>query len=150
MDDDYTDETPEVSEEPEASGDGLVKKLKQENQSLRQRLRRSELEGTFGKDVVELIPEELPISKWEDFATKLQERLPKAVEAAPEQETSTTEPEAASQEDEPTGLAAVAKAPAPGTAPGSANADLSATELGKLATDDPAAFSAAIAAKYRT
>lgn len=149
MDFDDDNEAPEVSEEAAATDDGLVKKLKQENQSLRQRLRRSELEGTYGKDVVELIPEELPISKWEDFATKLQERLPKAQTEAPDQETSTNEPPAQAEEPEPAALAAVAKGPAPGSAAAPVGADLSAKELGQLAKDDFAAFSAAISAKYR-
>jgi 16S rRNA C967 or C1407 C5-methylase (RsmB/RsmF family) len=133
--DDYTeDEAQEVSEEegsaPEIS-ENVLRKLKQENHSLRQRLRRTELEANFGKDVVELIPEELPLSKWEEYAGKLAERLPK--QAPPEQNEPA--PEEPSQEDEPTGLAAVTNASAPGA---SLPEDLkTVAELKELARTDP-------------
>jgi 16S rRNA C967 or C1407 C5-methylase (RsmB/RsmF family) len=107
----YTDEeTPEVSAEeaaPAAGDDSAMRKLKQENQSLRQRLRRTELEANFGKDVVEMIPEELPLSKWEEFAGKLAERLPKAQNQTEQNEPAAEEP---AQEAAPAGLAAVSGA----------------------------------------
>jgi 16S rRNA C967 or C1407 C5-methylase (RsmB/RsmF family) len=134
--DEYTeDEVLETSEQeaPAAIDDKYVRKLKDENHSLRQRLRRTELEVNFGKDVVELIPEELPLAKWEEFAGRLAERMPKP--APPEQ----TEPEASTeepaQEAEPAGLAAVTNAPAPGTAvPGEL---LTVKEIKELGKTDP-------------
>jgi 16S rRNA C967 or C1407 C5-methylase (RsmB/RsmF family) len=112
--DEYSDEE---SQEDFAEGtsapeidENLLRKLKNENQSLRQRLRRTELEANFGKDVVELIPEELPLSKWEEYAGKLAERLQKQ-EPPKQDEQAAAE---ASQEDEPTGLEAVTNASAPG------------------------------------
>ncbi len=143
--DEYSDEesqedfTEEVSAE-RGFDEKDFRKLKQENQSLRQRLRRTELEANFGKDVVELIPEELPLSKWEEYAGRLAERLPKP--APPEQnEQAADEP---SQEDEPAGLAAVTNASAPGaTLP----EDLkTVAEIKELAKTDPVKANELIAA----
>lgn len=134
--DEYTDdEAQEASAEetPAAIDDKYVRKLKDENQSLRQRLRRTELEANFGKDVVELIPEELPLSKWEEFAGKLAERMPKAVEA----EQTEPAPEDTSQEEEPTKLAAVATSPSSG-AP-TAGELMTTAEIKELAKSDPVA-----------
>lgn len=135
--DDYTeDDAPEASEQEDSAPvaeDKELRKLKQENQSLRQRLRRTELEANFGKDVVELIPEELPLSKWEEFAGKLAERMPKP-EAPPEQNEQAAED--SPQEDEPAGLAAVTKTPAPGsTLPEELK---TVAEIKELAKTDPA------------
>jgi hypothetical protein len=76
------DELDQDVETPEAQGQTLPdrsdaewKKLQHENRSLRGRLRRSEIEAKHGKDVAELIPEEVPLSKWEDFAEKLAAKL---------------------------------------------------------------------------
>jgi 16S rRNA C967 or C1407 C5-methylase (RsmB/RsmF family) len=134
--DEYTDdEAQEASteEQPAAIDDKYVRKLKDENQSLRQRLRRTELEANFGKDVVELIPEELPLSKWEEFAGKLAERMPKATPTE-QNEPAAEEP---TQEVAPSGLAAVAATPSSG-AP--ATEELMTTaEIKKLAKSDPQA-----------
>ena len=112
MDDETYEDAPEVSDQEDSgpvADDSALRKLKQENQSLRQRLRRTELEANFGKDVVELIPEELPLSKWEEYAGRLAERLQK-----PEPEQNAQAAEEPSQEDEPAGLATVANASMPG------------------------------------
>ena len=135
--DEYTeDEAPEVSEQetaPAVPDDKELRKLKQENQSLRQRLRRTELEANFGKDVVELIPEELPLSKWEEFAGRLSERMPKQ-EAQTEQNEPA--PEDAPQEVAPqSGLAAVAQAPSVGK-PASEGL-LTVAEIKELGKTDP-------------
>jgi hypothetical protein len=145
----YTDEeTPEVSAEetaPAAGDDSAMRKLKQENQSLRQRLRRTELEANFGKDVVELIPEELPLAKWEEYAGRLAERLQK-----PEQTKAET-PEAAPETPEVPEPAAGLKAVAtnqPASTPVAHGTDLTSREIGDLYKTDPAAFKRALQAKY--
>lgn len=81
--DEYTEGAEELGSEasdvsPEASAgseDPKLKKLQAENRSLRARLRRSELVTRFGQEVVGLIPDELPITKWESFAETLSTRL---------------------------------------------------------------------------
>jgi hypothetical protein len=131
--DEYTDEeTPEVATEDPApqTDDPALRKLKQENQSLRQRLRRTELEANFGKDVVELIPEELPLSKWEEFAGKLAERMPKDQAKQDEPAAEESAPEA-----EPAGLAAVSGASTPGTP--IAGDPLTSAEIKELYKTDP-------------
>ena len=136
--DEYTeDDALEASEQEDSAAvadDKELRKLKQENQSLRQRLRRTELEANFGKDVVELIPEELPLSKWEEFAGKLAERMPKA--EAPEPEQNEQAAEDSPPEDEPAGLAAVTKTPAPGST--SPEELKTVAEIKELAKTDPA------------
>jgi 16S rRNA C967 or C1407 C5-methylase (RsmB/RsmF family) len=134
--DEYTDEvSPEDTEtaqpDPELEDHPRYKQMRAENQNLRQKLRRTELEANFGKDVVELIPEELPLSKWEEYAGRLAERLQKP--APPEQNEQAAEE--TSQEDEPAGLAAVTNASAPGA---SLPEDLkTVAEIKELAKTDP-------------
>lgn len=136
--DDYTDEVaPEATEteQPEPSFDEnhpRYKQLRQENQSLRQRLRRTELEANFGKEIVELVPEELPLDKWEEFAGRLAERLskPEAPEAGQE-----TPPEPAPQEDVRTDVGTVTGAPAPGTQ--AAGELMTVAQIKELAKTDP-------------
>ena len=134
--DDLTDDSglePEAEDAaPDPADDSAVRKLKQENQSLRQRLRRTELEANFGKDVVELIPEELPLSKWEEFAGRLAERFPKA-ESQPKQDEQAAEVSA--PEVEPAGLAAVSGASTPGTP--IAGEPLTRAEIKELYKTDP-------------
>lgn len=142
--DEYSDEEALEAPDEEAPAQGLddkeIRKLKQENQSLRQRLRRTELEANFGKNVVELIPEELPLSKWEEYAGKLADAIPKP--AVPEQDEQA--PEEASQEDEPTGLAAVTTASAPGA---SLPEDLkTVAEIKELMKTDPVEANRLVAA----
>ena len=143
FDDDDSQEEPEA-EEPKAE-DPRFKKLQAENQSLRRRLRRSELVGNFGETVAGLVPDELPLEKWEEYASKLAEALPKAEATETETEEATEEPPV---EEAPPGTAAVVRGPAPGTSQSNVGAEMSATDLGRLAKEDSAAFYAAIAAKY--
>jgi len=86
-------------------------KLRKEHQALRSKLRRTELTAKYGAEVVDLVPEELSISKSAELAEKLHARL--AERPAPAQ---TSEP--AEVPEEPTQaerkLAAVSKA---GSAP---------------------------------
>jgi hypothetical protein len=68
-------ETPEPDEQAAVRSDADWKKLQHENRSLRGRLRRSEIEAKHGKDVAELIPDEIPLSKWDEFAEKLAAKI---------------------------------------------------------------------------
>lgn len=123
-------ETEAAAEESPVDDKGLHK-LKKENQNLRQRLRRSELEATFGKDVVELIPEELPLAKWEEFAGKVAERMPKQAT-----EQTETAPPAQAQEPEPVGFGTVVNAPPSGTQ--ASEPLVTARQLHELFKTDPA------------
>jgi hypothetical protein len=141
--DEYDEESaPEVETETEASTDDKeVRKLKQENQSLRQRLRRTELEGDFGTKIAEVVAKSgRPVNEWADYAAEIKALIP---EVAPE---ATTEPaaEEPSQEDEPTGLAAVTKATAPNSA--TAGEQLTVAQIKELAKTDPIAANALVAA----
>src|SRR3990167_3368595 len=83
----------ESEDEDETTADETVdpakyRKLQAENRSLRTRLRRSEIGAKYGSEVVELIPDELPLGKWEAFAEKLAGRL-KTDGAGPADETET-------------------------------------------------------------
>jgi DNA repair exonuclease SbcCD nuclease subunit len=145
--DEYDEESaPEVeTEEVPATEDKDLQKLRKENQSLRQRLRRSELEGEFGDKIAEVVAKSgRPVNEWADYAAEIKALIP---EVAPE---SKTEPaaEEPSPEEEPSGLAAVAKGPATASSQANAASELSAKELGDLAETDPSRFYAAIAAKY--
>ena len=117
--DDYSEE--EDSEEEVAEGQpaetrtiewyqAQLAKTHKQNQALRGRLdkaRRAEVATKYGAEVVDLIPEELPLKKWGEFAEKLHARL--AERPAP---TETGEP--AEVPEEPTQaekkLAALSKA----------------------------------------
>ena len=114
--DDFSDEQDSEEEgatpaSPEQGQDPGMDKLRKENRALRSKLRRSEISAKYGPGVVDLIPDELPIRKWDEFAEKLHARL--AERPAP---TETGEP--AEVPEEPTQaerkLAAVSKA---GSAP---------------------------------
>lgn len=78
------------SEPTGGAEDPKLKKLQQENRSLRARLRRSELVAKYGTEVVGLIPDELPITKWESFADTLATRL--GSERTAEASSQTAEP----------------------------------------------------------
>jgi 16S rRNA C967 or C1407 C5-methylase (RsmB/RsmF family) len=143
--DEYTDEvsledTETAQSDPAIEDHPRYKQMRAENQNLRQKLRRTELEANFGKDVVELIPEELPLSKWEEYAGRLAERLQK--QEPPKQDEQAAEE--SSQEDEPAGLAAVTNASAPGAA---LPEDLkTVAEIKELAKTDPVKANELIAA----
>lgn len=130
---DYDDYEAEAAPEPEApassSDDALAKKLaemEKDNYKLRGKLRRAELNSKFGSEIAELVPDELPHDKWEEYAEKLQGlRGPLVEEQATE--ASEDEAEAAPTEAE-LKLAAAASSPTTGTAP----VDVSAKEILKL------------------
>jgi len=77
---DQGSEETEEKEEPSTGGGDTVprnqyEKVQKEARSLRTRLRRTEVEAKYGKEVVELIPEELPLTKWDEYAEKLSTKL---------------------------------------------------------------------------
>lgn len=89
------DVEPSEDQEQAAGEDKRHLKLQKENESLRRRLRTFEAAEKYGKDVAELIPEELPITKWDEFAEKLKVKFSavqfptptEATEEAPEEPT---------------------------------------------------------------
>lgn len=135
QDSEASDATPEASS---GSEDPRMKKLQAENRSLRARLRRSELTTRYGQEVVGLIPDELPITKWESFAETLATRLGSERTAEAPQQTTETAPS-----EEPTPeelrLASVAKG-ASGQAEGPAK--MSFQEWRALRKKDPSAADA--------
>lgn len=130
MDEEFDDLDQEVEEPKEESApepasaqpdwEAEVRKLRKENQGLRRKHRRSELEAKYGAEVIELIPEELPISKWDGYAEKLTAHLatkPTQTDQATEEAAEEPPPEDAER------LAAVAKGTGSGTAASSKTYD---------------------------
>ena len=65
------EELPEGDMVPKA----LLVKARNEARSLRSKFARSELATEYGKDVVELVPNSLPLQEQRDLAAKLKDRL---------------------------------------------------------------------------
>jgi hypothetical protein len=87
--DDFSDEQDSEEEgatsaAPEQGADPAMEKLRKENRALRVRLRRSEVTAKYGSEVVDLIPDELPIRKWDEFAERLHARLAERPTESPE------------------------------------------------------------------
>jgi hypothetical protein len=94
------------------------------------RLRRSEVTAKYGAEVVDMIPDELPIRKWDEFAEKLHARLaerPTAPEDKGEDAEAPEEPTPAERK-----LAAVSKA---GPEVQSATAHITQAEYQAMVTD---------------
>ena len=130
------------SEEPPMSA-ADARKLRKENHSLRTRLRRSELVAKYGETVVDLIPSELPLKKWEEHAEKLHTVLAERVEGQKtegEQESAPAEPTPSEQ-----ALAAVTTTPSAATAP---PPDMSAKEILELGRKDPARAEQIVRSRY--
>jgi hypothetical protein len=134
----------QVAEAPQGEAtDPQLRKLKQENQSLRQRLRRTEIKATHGEKIAELIPDSMPLQEWPEYAEKLAALLPKDSGPAP---TDSEPVDAPSEERQATEqkLAAVVAPQAAGTP----TEILSGKEIGELMASDPAAGLRAAQAKY--
>jgi hypothetical protein len=117
--------------------------LQNENRSLRERLRRSEIQAEHGEQIASLIPTSLPLNEWPEYAEKLSALIPKA----PAPESADSEPANAPSEERTEReerLAAVAAPQATGTQP----EVLSAKEIGELMKSDPAAGLRAANARY--
>lgn len=78
--DEYDDDLDQVDEvgsqsgteaPSEAAEDPRFKKLQNENRSLRERLRRTEIKAEHGEEIAGLIPPSLPLNEWADYAAKL-------------------------------------------------------------------------------
>lgn len=92
-------------------------KLRKENQSLRQRLRRTELESKYDAGLVaDIVELGLPVEKWAEAAERLSAKINvPASEPSPTEEVEQPEPPAV---EVPAGLAAVARnSGSQGTAP---------------------------------
>lgn len=147
LDDDLDPEVEAATEAPsDTRSDADWKKLQQENRSLRSRLRRTEIEAKHGKDVAELIPDELPLTKWEEFAEKLAAKTQAERPVVPEQtetpETPKVEPTA-----EETRLAAAADTTPP---PSTQTSVATAAEIGELMRTNPAEGLKVAQRKYGT
>jgi hypothetical protein len=129
----------------ESGDDPRYRKLQNENRSLRERLRRSEIQAEHGEQIASLIPTSLPLNEWPEYAEKLSALIPKA----PAPESADSEPANAPSEERTEReerLAAVAAPQATGTQP----EVLSAKEIGELMKSDPAAGLRAANARYST
>lgn len=127
------------------------RKLRNEAQSLRRRLARTEIKAEYGEDVLELVPESLPLKEAKELAGKLSARFAAsktqdAPQAASVPEVGIEQPQTVEVEvpqAEPTqaerNLAAVAQGSSPQAA-SSAQTPLSIDEAAALALRDPAAY----------
>ena len=127
------EEAPAAEQAQPPEEDPTLKKLRSENRSLRTRLRRTELQAKYGEEVVGLIPEELPLKKWEPFAEQLSGRLTKQAEADPT-ETVTEEAPKVEPPPEEKQLAAVSKG---ATTTGPATEKMSFADWRKLYAENP-------------
>lgn len=76
-------------------------KLAKENRSLRERLRRSELEAKHGKEIADFVAESgAPITNWESLAEKAAAFTPRATDQEPGEGGAPDEGQAPSSEDE--------------------------------------------------
>jgi len=148
LDVEESDETPDPTASAPDQASFLQKQLekaRKENQGLRQRLRRTELEAKYPEPVVNLTVESgLPIDRWAEYAEKV---AALAVVPAPEPQAE-PETEEPPQVDVPPGLVAAQGSPAPGAAP--ARSELSPKQILELAKRGNAAEAMkAIHAQYR-
>ena len=129
---------------PDVDWQKETEKARKEAHGLRERLRRTEIEAEYGKDVAALLPTGLPIKEWKDFAEKLTEFRN---QAAPPAQASVETPEAPPEE--PTEaekqLATASGGPATGTSQ-AAQERLTLKEMIELGQRDPAEAQARIAA----
>jgi hypothetical protein len=132
--------------EPEAAPeDPRYKKLQQENRSLRDRLRRSEIEAEHGKEIAELIPASLPMKEWKDYAEKLSALKGPATQDETTQDEAPPVPDQGVRAEREQRLAAVGASRSPGNAP---ETPLSAKEIQELMQTDPSRGIRAAQAKY--
>ena len=108
----------------------------------RTQLRRTQLAKDYGDEILELVPETLPVKDQKELAAKLKERLGSQQQTSPTEQVEAAEPP---EVEVPAGLAAVSGAPSP---PSSAGVTLSAREIHDLMQRDPAAAMRAAQAKY--
>lgn len=147
MDDDIDQHTEEPDDRAAPDWETEARKARREAHSLRRRLRRTEIEARFGRDVAELIPDELPIHKWDEFAGMIAARLPQPVEEAarPDEDVAPTlEPTPEERR--------IAAAFAGGTSGYHGEADigtLSAKEIMELGKENPALAARQIQQQYR-
>jgi hypothetical protein len=152
-DDDDLGQDAEVAEEAVQeptelpSGDGKLKKLQNENRSLRTRLRRSEITAKHGSDVADLIPDELPLTKWDEFAEKVAAKI--TVER-PEQATDKQDAEASKEEPTAEEQRLAAAASGANSGAGNATAEMTPKEIAELGKTDPVRALEQIHSQYRT
>lgn len=135
-------EAPEPIEPP--SPDAKLKKLQNENRSLRTRLRRSELEAKHGKTVADLIPDEVPLTKWDEYA----EKLAAFASERPEERTAGQEAEVPKEEPTPDEQKLAAATGATSGA-GAATVEMTPREIRELGKADPVRAMQQIKAQYR-
>ena len=109
MEDDTDILDPEVDEDedddqiaPPVEGDTVSReqyeKVVKAERSLRTRLRRTEMESEYGKDVVELVPTTLPLKEQKALAAKLKERFGSQTAATQADESADAGTEASTEE----------------------------------------------------
>lgn len=109
--------------------------FEKDNFTLRDKVRRTDLRAKYGEDIAELVPEQLPPEKWDEFAEKLSalkkpEKEATQAEEAPE--------EAVKDKPVPEGLkAATGATPSPTQA--RPNAELTNKQIAELGRTDPVA-----------
>lgn len=147
MDEDTDILDPEVDEDedddqivPAVEGDTVPReqyeKAVKAERSLRTRLRRTEMESEYGKDVVELVPTTLPLKEQKALAAKLKERLGSQAATTPADESadaSTETPEVEPTEQERRAAALVQQGSG-----STSSGPMSAAEWRDVAKKDPA------------
>lgn len=126
------------------------KKLQAENKSLRGRLRRTEIEARYGKDIADLIPGSLPMREWLEFAEKVRDRIAEESTAGRFAQTGQSVEEVSNPEPtaEERNLALAAAAGTSGYHD-TALEGLSAKEILELGKVSPGAAERLIATQYR-
>ena len=152
--DEYTTDpdglSPEGEDEadlPEAEGDTVSRKAYERavNQvrKLKSQVRRADLSLEYGPEIAERVPDELPVEKWPEYATKLKERLGTTATTSNDEGTEPpATPAAAQPSEQERRAAALAREGTRGAGSGSISRD----EWLNLANTDPAAAQAAFAA----
>lgn len=147
-DDDALDQDVETPEAPDTSSavrsDADWKKLQTENRSLRSRLRRTEIEAKHGKDVADLIPDEVPLTKWDEFA----ERLAAKIQVERPEVKEHAEAESAPKEEPTPEELRLAAAADTTPAPSSQASAATAADIAELMRTNPAAGLKAAQQKY--
>ena len=116
-------------------------------EKLQREVAKSQLQQKYGADVVDLIPEELPASKWEPYAEKLSIRLTPVQGQTEEPAAPVPEQEPSEQERQ---LAKVAAASAGSGTPQGGPTSKSAEELLEAYRSDPASAMRGAIDKYRS
>jgi hypothetical protein len=142
---------PEVDEDedddqapPPVEGDTVSReqyeKVVKAERSLRTRLRRTEMESEYGKDVVELVPATLPLKEQRALAAKLKERFGSQAAQTQPDESADASPEVATEQptEQERRAAALVQPGSGGSVPGGVITD--PKEAAAIAMSNPARY----------